>query len=51
MTLPDVTDKRLAIHIVFTSKKIAMQISNILKEAENMFKSIAHFKIYDIKDF
>jgi hypothetical protein len=43
MTLPDVTEQRLAIHFVFTSKKTAMQIS-ILEEAEIMFKSIVHFK-------
>jgi hypothetical protein len=44
MTLPDVTEQRLAIHFVFTSKKTQMQISNILEEAEIMFKSIVHFK-------
>jgi hypothetical protein len=44
MTLPDVTEQRLAIHFVFTSKKTPTQISNILEEAENMFKSIVHFK-------
>jgi hypothetical protein len=44
MTLPDVTEQRLAIHFVFNSKKTAMQISNILEEAAEMFKSIVHFK-------
>jgi hypothetical protein len=44
MTLPDVTEQRLGIHFVFTSKKTPMQISNILDEAENMFKSIVHFE-------
>jgi hypothetical protein len=44
MTLTDVTEQRLAMHFVFTSKKTAMQISNILEEAENMFKSIVHFE-------
>jgi Fe2+ or Zn2+ uptake regulation protein len=44
MTLPDVTEQRLAIHLVFTSKKTPMQFSDILEEAENMFKSIAYFK-------
>jgi hypothetical protein len=43
MTLPDVTEQRLAIHFVFTSNKTPMQ-SNILEEAENMSKSIVHFK-------
>jgi hypothetical protein len=48
MTLPDVTEQRLAIHFGFTSKKTSkktpMQISNTLEEAENIFKSIVHFK-------
>jgi hypothetical protein len=44
MTLPDATEQWLAIHFVLTSKKTPMQISNILEEAENMFKSIVHFK-------
>jgi hypothetical protein len=44
MTLPGVTEQRLAIHFVFTSKKTQIQISNILQEAENMFKSIVDFK-------
>jgi hypothetical protein len=44
MTLSDVTEQRLAIHFVFTSKKTPMPISNILEEAENMIKSIVHFK-------
>jgi hypothetical protein len=38
MTLPEVTEQQLAIHFVFTSKKTPIQISNILEEAENMFK-------------
>jgi hypothetical protein len=50
MTLPDVTENRLAIHFVFTSKKTAMQNSNTLEEAASMFKSIVHFK-YMIRDF
>jgi hypothetical protein len=44
MTLSDVTEQRLAIQFVFTSKKIAMQILNMLEETANMFKSIVHFK-------
>jgi hypothetical protein len=44
MTFPDVTEQRLAIRFVFTSKKTQMQISNILEEAESMFKSIVHSK-------
>jgi hypothetical protein len=46
MTLPDVTEQRLAIHFVFTSKKTPMQIFDIhvLEEAENTFKSIVHFE-------
>jgi Fe2+ or Zn2+ uptake regulation protein len=44
MTLLDVTEQRLAIHFVFTSKKTPLQISNVLEEAQNMFKSIVHFK-------
>jgi Fe2+ or Zn2+ uptake regulation protein len=44
MTLPDVTEQRLAIHFVFTSKKTQIQIYNILDEAEKMFRSIVHFK-------
>ena len=44
MTLPDVTEQRLAIRFVFTSKKTPMQICNILEEAEKSFKSIVHFK-------
>jgi hypothetical protein len=37
MTLPGVTEHRLAMHFMFTSKKTPIQISNILQEAENMF--------------
>jgi hypothetical protein len=44
MTLPDVTEQRLAIHFVSTLKKTAMQISDILEEVANMFKSIVNFK-------
>jgi hypothetical protein len=44
MTLPDVTEQRLAINFVSALKKILMQISNALEEAENIFKSIVHFK-------
>jgi hypothetical protein len=44
MTLPDVTEQRLSIHFVFTSKKTPLHISNTQEEAENMFKSIVHFK-------
>jgi hypothetical protein len=44
MTLPDVTEQRLAIHLVFSWKKTPRQISAILEEAENMFKSTVHFK-------
>jgi Fe2+ or Zn2+ uptake regulation protein len=44
MTLPDVTEQRLAIHFVLTSKNTPMQISDILEEAEKMFNSIVHFK-------
>jgi hypothetical protein len=44
MTLPGVTEQRLAMHFVFTLKKTPIQISNILQEAENMFKSVVHFK-------
>jgi hypothetical protein len=42
--LPGVTEQGLAMHFVFTSKKTPIQISNILQEAENMFKSVVHFK-------
>jgi hypothetical protein len=40
-------------HFVLSSKKTPIQISDMLEEAENMFKSIEHFKIhvYDIRDF
>jgi Fe2+ or Zn2+ uptake regulation protein len=53
MTLPDITEQRLTIYFVFTSKKTPMRISDILEEAENMFKSIVHviYFIYDIRDF
>jgi hypothetical protein len=51
MTLPDVTEQRLAMYFVFTSKKTAMQISNILEEAKNMFRSIVHFKCMIYKGF
>jgi hypothetical protein len=44
MTLPDVTEQRLTIRFVFTSKKTPMQISNILEEAEKIFKSIVRYK-------
>jgi hypothetical protein len=44
MTLPDVTEQRLAIHFVFNSEKTPMYFFNTLEEAENMFKSIVHFK-------
>jgi hypothetical protein len=44
MTLPDVTEHQLPIHFVFTSKKTQIQISDILEEAESMFKSIAQFE-------
>jgi hypothetical protein len=44
MTLYDVTEQQLAMHFVFSSKKTPIQISNMLEEAENMFKSIEHFK-------
>jgi hypothetical protein len=44
MTLPDVTEQQLAIHFVFTLKKTLMQIPDILKEAENIFKSFVNFK-------
>jgi hypothetical protein len=46
MTLPDVTEQRLAIPFVFTctSRKTPMQICNILEEVEKMFKSNVHFK-------
>jgi hypothetical protein len=41
MSLPDVTEQRLEIYFVFT---FLMQISNIAEDAENMFKSIVHFR-------
>jgi hypothetical protein len=44
MMFPDVTEQRLAIHFVFTFKKTPMQMSDILEEAENMFKSIVQSK-------
>jgi hypothetical protein len=44
MTFPDFTEQRLVIHIVFTSKKTPMQISDISEEVENILKSIVHFK-------
>jgi hypothetical protein len=44
MTLPDVTEQRLATNFVFALKMIVMQISNILEEAENMFKAIVYFE-------
>jgi hypothetical protein len=50
MTLPD---HGTAISDTFcvTSKKTAMQISNILEEAANMFKSIVHFKYMILEIF
>jgi hypothetical protein len=44
MTLHDITEQRLAMHFVFSSKNTPIQISNMFEEAENMFKSIEHFK-------
>jgi hypothetical protein len=48
MTLPGVTEQWLAMHFVFTSKKTPIQISDILQEAEHMFKSVVYFE-YMIK--
>jgi hypothetical protein len=44
MTLLGIMEQRLAIHFVFTSKETPMQISNILEEAENIFKPTVHFR-------